>query len=486
MKMRFMPLLFFCLACAAAAADSSSSKEGAKRIAFPGFAFQDNPYAEIRYKANFIAGDKTASADTLKIKAGTDGFRFAAYGKKPEGEAFEMTSLRAGISPFKGKNLSLDVFYGSVSSSGFASRIRSAPSTSSGTAYYPIKPTRSRFFGQSTSSDKERVAAELLAGDFRAAFYYDNSEDDPQALWFAAGWTGKPPAAASSTMLSVMAFGGKGLFEEKEASSWFPSSTHRDNESENVYAGGEISLKTKHTSFSLFMAASDGVLRPDSGRVMADAALYGKHGRISVFYTLTDREYLPLSGSKPTMLEKAGFSPYFTWVFRKKRMFRIAAGGQAYKALKAGEKVTDSDSDYWFVGSFITFSTLATSFTVREKATSEKIQFEATFKSSALLSRKLVLSATAKVAFPWDFDETETESLTAQVKYRFTLYRELGIKGEMEKEDSDDEREYTATLFYTDRISVKSMKIDLSAQASAHTDTTKKFSCSVTATLYIK
>ena len=477
MKVRILPLLLFCLGCAAA-------EEGAK-AAFPGFAFLDNPYAEIRYKANFIAGDSTASADTLKIKAGTDGFRVAAYGKKPDGEDFEMTSIRAGLSPIKGKNLSLDVFYGAVSSNGFASRIRSAPSTSSAAVYSPTKPTRSRFFGQSTSSDKERFAAELFAGGFRAAFYSDNTEGDPQALWFAAGWTGKPPAAKRTTMLSVMAFGGKGLFEEKEATSWFPASTHRDNESESIYAGGEVSLKTKHTSFSLFMAASDGVLRPDSGRIVADAALYGKHGRISVFYTLTDRDYLPLSGSKPTMLEKAGFSPYFTWTFRKKRFFRIAAGGQAYKALKAGEKVTDADSDYWFIGSFITLSSLATSFTAREKATSEKIQFEATFTSSALLSRRLVLSATAKVAFPWEFDETETESLTAQVKYRFTIYRELGIKGEMEKEDSDDEREYTGTVFYTDSIRVKSMKIDLSAQASVHS-ASKRFSGNVTATLYLK
>ena len=489
MKMRFMPLLLFCLACAAfpaAAADGDSAKEGAKGIAFPGFAFQDSPYAEIRYKANFVAGDKTSSADTLKIKAGTDGFRVAAYGKKPEGENFEMTSIRAGLAPFKGKGLSLDVFYGSVSSSGFASRVRSAPSTSSATTYYPIKPTRSRFFGQGTSSEKNTVAAELFADGFRASFYHDNTEGDPEALWFAAGWVGKPPAAKRTTTFSVMAFGGKGLFQEKEATSWFPAATHRDNESENVYAGGEIALKTKHTSFSLFMAASDGVLRPDSGRIMADVAIYGKHGRISVFYTLTDREYLPLSGSKPTMLEKAGFSPYFTWVFRKKRFFRIAAGGQAYKALKAGDKITDSDSDYWFIGSFATFSTLSTSLTVREKATSEKIQLEAAFKSSALLSRKLVLSATAKVAFPWEFDETESESLSVQAKYRFTLHRELGIKAEMEKEDSEDDREYTGTIFYADRISVKSMSIDLAAQVSLHTDTSKLFSGSVTATFCLK
>ena len=481
-----MPLLLFCLACAAAAADSDSPNGGAKRIAFPAPALQDNPYAEIRYKANFIIGDKTSSADTLKIKAGTDGFRVAAYGKKPEGEDFEMTSIRAGLSPFKGKDLSLDVFYGAVSSSGLASRIRSAPSTSSATVYSPAKPTRSRFFGQGTSSDKNRGAAELLAGGFRAALYSGSTEGCPEALWFAAGWVGKPPAAKPATTLSVMAFGGKGLFQEKEATSWFPASTHRDNESENVYAGGELSLKTKHTSFFLFMAASDGALRPDSGRIMADAALYGKHGRISLFYALTDREYLPLSGSKPTMLEKAGLSPYFTWTFRKRRFFRIAAGAQGYIALKRGDKVTDSDSSYWFVGSYITFSTLATSFTVREKATSEKIQFEAAFKSSALLSRKLVLSATAKVAFPYEFDETESESVTAQVKYRFTLHHELGLKGEMEKEDSDDEREYTATLFYADRISFKSMKMDLAAQLSAHTDTAKKFSGSVTATLYLK
>ena len=479
MKARFMPLMLFCLACAAA-------EEGAKGIALPPLALRDNPYAEIRYKANFIAGDKTSSADTLKIKAGTDGFRFAAYGKKPEGEAFEMTSLRAGLSPFKGKDLSLDVFYGSVSSSGLASRIRSAPSTSSATAYYPVKPTRSRFFGQGTSSDKKRVAAELLAGGFRAAIYSDSTEGDPEALWFAAGWTGKPPAAKATTTLSVMAFGGKGLFQEKEASSWFPAATHRDNESQNVYAGGEIALKTRHASFSLFMAGSDGTLRPDSGRIAADAALYVKHGRIVIFYTLTDREYLPLSGSRPTMLEKAGVSPYFTWTFRKKRALRLAAGGQAYIALKAGDKITDSDSDYWFVGSFVTLSTLASSLTVREKATGEKIQLEATFKSAALLSRKLVISATAKVAFPYEFDGTETENFTAQVKYRFTLHREVGIKCELEKEDAEDDREFTATLFCADRISLKSMKMDLSAQLSAHTDAKKKFSGSITATLYLK
>ncbi len=473
-----MPLLFLCFACAA-------PEEGAKKITFPALAFQDNPYAEIRYKANFITGEKTSSADTFRLKAGSDGFRASFYAKKPEGEALEFTSFRAGVSPFKSGNLSIDFFYGSVSSSGLASRIRNAPSTSSSTVYYPVKPTRSRFFGQSTASDKKTIAAELFAGNWRAAVYADNTEGDPEALWFTAGWVGSPPAAAAGTTLSVMAFGGKGFFQEKEATSWFPALTHRDNESENIYAGGEIALKTKHTSFSLFIAASDGALRPDSGRIAADAAFYGKHGRLSVFYSLTDREYLPLSGTRPTMLEKAGISPYFTWTFQKKRWFRIAAGGQAYIALKTGEKVTDADSSYWFAGSFITLSTLTTSFTAREKATSEKIQFEASFKSSALLSRKLVISATAKAAFPWDFEETETESLSAQVKYRFTLHRELGIEGEMEKEDTDDEREYTATVFYADRISVKSMKIDLSAELSAHTDASKKFSGSVTATLYL-
>ena len=469
-----MPLLLLCLACAAA-------EEGASKIAFPALALKDNPFFEARYKANFIAGEKTSSADTFRVKYGTDGLLASVYGKKPEGEAFEFTSFRAGLSPFKNGKLSADFFYGSISSSGLASRIRSAPSTSSATSYSPVKPASSRFFGQGTSSDKETIAGELFAYGWRAAFYADNTEGAPEALWFAAGWTGSPPTGPASAAVSVMAFGGKGLFQEKEATSWFPASTHGDNESENIYAGGEVAFKTKRLSFSLFMAAADGSLRADSGRFSADLAFYGKHGRVSLFYAFTDREYLPLSGSKPAMLEKAGLSPYFTWTFRKKRWFRITAGGQAYMALKAGDKVTDSDSNYWFAGSYITFSTKTLSFTARERATSEKIQLEASFKSSALLSRKLVISATAKVAFPWDFAETESEKITAQVKYRFTLYREAGIRGEMEKDDAGDEREYTATIFYSDRIKVKALKIDLAAQFSAHTDTTRKFSGSITA-----
>ncbi len=492
MNAKFMSLFFLCLLFAngiikaeAKTSDNEESKTTSeKKVVFSSLALIDNPFVEARYKANFITGDKTSNADTFRIKSGTDGFLASVYGKKPEGEIFEFTSFRAGISPLKNIKLSVDFFYGSVSTNGLASRIKNAPSTSSSTAYSPVKPTHSRFFGQSTASDKNTIAGELFAGNWRAAIYADNTEDDPETIWFTAGWVGKPPAAQSSTMLSVMAFGGKGFFQEKESTSWFPSSTHRDTESQNIYAGGELALKTKQLSFSLFLAGADGTLRPDSGRLAADVAVYGKNGRVSLFYTRTDRDYLPLSGSKPTMLEKAGLSPYFTHTFRKKFWFRISAGGQIYIALKPGDKITYADSEYWFAGSFITLSMRNSSLTLREKATGEKIQFEAAFKNSSLFSKKLVISSTAKIAFPWTFQETETEKLTAEVKYRFTLYREAGIKGEMEKEEAEDDREYTATVFYADRVKIGRIKTDLSAQLSAHTDK-RKFSGSVTAKVLI-
>lgn len=479
---KIMPFIFFLAALSASSGKHLHSAENKT-----GFSLLSNPFVEARYKKNFVAGDATADPDTFRIKTGTDGANASVYGKKKDGEAFEFTSFKAGVFPFADNRLMIHFFYGSISYNGFASRIRNPPGKTTSVVYYPVVPTKSLFFSQSTASEKTSVAADLFFGNWRLAFCGDTQglgdehTGGTAPAWFSGGWSGKTPFLSNST-LSVMVFGGKNTLPEKNATSWFPD-YHRENPSESIYAGAEIAYKAKYFSASALFSAAEGTLRPDGFHIRADAAVYGKHGRLAFFYSKTDRDYAALSGSKTPLIERAGFSPYVAWTFTKKRWVRLTAGTLCYTAVEKGEAADKADASHTYVGGYASAATLTSSVTARIKKEETRLQIEGTAKSAALLSRRLVLETSVKSVFEDGGRTPDTTKITGSATFRSTLHRSIGMHAERRSEDN--ESEYSVSALFTERISAGPLRTDLSCTFSVHTDD-RKFSGNVAAKLILK
>lgn len=473
-----IPFLFLCaLSLSGIRFTGSASAESGG-----GLPLFSRPFAEGRWRHNFTGGGKTAEPAAFRLGAGTDGIRVTVYGKKRANRNAEFTSLRAGVTPFRQRRFTANFFYGSLRYNGLASRLRNPPGAGTATVYSPVRPTKSLFFGQGDASDKQTLAGEILAGNWRFAVCGEPEDSGP--VWFSAGWSGKLPLYPAVS-LSVTGFTGRQILPEKPSDSWFPQ-YHRDNAAEILHAGGEFAVQHKHFSASVFVSAAEGILRPDSGSLRADAALYGKYGRLSVFYNRTGEENVLLSGERPKMLEQAGFSPYFTFTLRKRFWFRVAAGAQVYTAQETDGNSVSAGQGVRFAGGFLTCSTLTSSLTVRLKAagygTERKIRAEGSLRCAAFCARRLILRAEGKAGWENRRPDPETVQTGFRTEYRFTLYRSLGILGETEKEDG--EYEYTAGVYYTDRIPFFRMDMDLSAGLSAHTDE-RKFSGNVTVKIRI-
>ncbi len=439
------------------------------------------PFLETRYKKNFVTGNEKADPDLFRIKAGTEGIQASVYGKKKDGGNFELTSFKTGFSPFRGNKLMIHFFYGSLGYNGFASRLRNPPGKSSSVVYYPVSPTKSLFFSQSTASGRTNLAADMFFGNWRLAFCGDIKGYSSSPFWFSGGWVGSPGFAPSAS-LSVLFFGGKSISEEKNDGSWFPA-YHRENQSGSLSAGSEISVKTKHFGSSLFISGTDGILRPDGFQIRADAFLHGKYGRLSAFYSKTDRDYAAVSGNRVTVLEKRGISPYAALTVNRKMWLRFTAGAVFCELLETGEKEYSGDISSFYAGGYLSAATLTSYATVRIKKGGDRITLEGSAKSAALLSRRLVLEASMKSIFAEENRNPEETKITGSVTFRSTLYRSIGISAERLREE--EEKNYTVSALFTERLSVGRLKTDFSCKISAHTDD-RKFSGNITVKTLLK
>ena len=248
-----IPFLFLCaLSLSGIRFTGSASAESGG-----GLPLFSRPFAEGRWRHNFTGGGKTAEPAAFRLGAGTDGIRVTVYGKKRANRNAEFTSLRAGVTPFRQRRFTANFFYGSLRYNGLASRLRNPPGAGTATVYSPVRPTKSLFFGQGDASDKQTLAGEILAGNWRFAVCGEPEDSGP--VWFSAGWSGKLPLYPAVS-LSVTGFTGRQILPEKPSDSWFPH-YHRDNAAEILHAGGEFAVQHKHFSASVFVSAAEGILR---------------------------------------------------------------------------------------------------------------------------------------------------------------------------------------------------------------------------------
>lgn len=479
--MKIMPFIFFITLLQVPEAEVFCREKG--ETGSP--ALFSKPFIESRYKKNFITGNKKAEPDLFRVKAGTEALQISVYGKKKDGETSEFTSFKTGFFPFQDNRIMFNFFYGSIGFNGFASRMRNPPEKTTSVVYYPVIPTKSQFFSQGTASGKTNMAVDMLFGNWRVALYGDTKGCASSPSWASGGWTGKPVFLPSAS-LSVLFFGGKNILGKKTDDSWYHS-YHRENESESLCAGSEISFKTKRFSASVMVSGTDGTLRPDGTMIRTDASLYGKHGRLSVFYSKTDRDYTALSGNRTKMLERAGFSPYIVFTFNRKKWTRFSAGSIFYKAMEKGVKEDSGDSESFYAGGYINAATLTSGGTFKLKKDMDSIrrnrlQIESSFKSAALMSRRLVFEVSTKTVFTGGNKIPEQNKTTGSVTFRSTIYRSIGIGAERLSEKGTS---YTVSAFFTERISAGRLKTDLSCKISAHTDE-RKFSGNITVKTLLK